>query len=422
MDSNKTFSQYAVMARRYRPQRLEDIIGQETTIKILKNALAAENFPSAILLTGIQGTGKTTTARILAKTLNCDNSQSGQTCEICNSCKAISHNRSQDILEINAAYYTGIDDMRELIENAKHRPLEGKIKVHIIDEIHMLSGPAFQALSKFLQEIPKHLKFIFATTEIQKVPQAILANCMHFGLNPVPVETLARYLQIIARREDKEITPDAATMLASATQGSVRDALSILEAAISYGSGSITVDDLEKLLSLSDRRNAIAIFEAICRGNISEAILEYRRQTTTQAIEPHKVLYHLAQICHDIAVLKATGKKFPELLYLPQSDALAQNLDTKVLVRLWKVIEASLEEIQHSTIPLASVEMSLIRMAHSSLRTSPQEYLDRLDAIPRREILHHSEIDTTKPGNMSASPEIQAILDAFPDAVIKSIH
>ena len=410
---------YVVLARKYRPDCFADILGQHATLKVLKNAFAGERIPKAMIFTGIQGTGKTTLARILAKALQCQQNHPPQdtACQICDSCRTISQGRFPDVLEIDAASHNGVESIQELISNARMMPMYSQAKIYIIDETHMLSNPAFQALSMLLADLPDHLKFILCTTEIKKIPKSIISHCMQFHLNPVENEPLAEYLQEITSRENRKITPEASLTLAKAAQGSVRDALSILEAAISGSTDTITETRLQDVLCLPDRKQATDLFMLLCKGNTPQALKQYRNQVD-DGTEPHTVLAHLAQICHDVAALKVSAS-----LDLPQIQTLqilANALDAPTLIHFWKILESSLIGIQsfHQTVSYG--EMTLVRMTHSSARTSPEEYLDRLDALPPREVEKDPKPKTS--AKAEVSPEIQTILDAFPGTTVKTIH
>ncbi|MEE2969665.1 MAG: DNA polymerase III subunit gamma/tau, partial [Pseudomonadota bacterium] len=269
---------YRVLARKYRPINFDELIGQEALVRTLTNSINSGRLAHAFILTGVRGVGKTTTARIIARALNCtgpgdDDGPTPNPCGECETCRAIADDRHVDVLELDAASRTGVDDVRELIDGVLYRPTSARYKVYIIDEVHMLSKNAFNALLKTLEEPPEHVKFIFATTEIRKVPVTVLSRCQRFDLRRVDADTLVTHFSRIAEREQAEITPEAVMLIASAADGSVRDGLSLLDQAIAHsGEGGIDEDQLRAMLGLVDRVQIFDLFDVLMKGDIGAAL------------------------------------------------------------------------------------------------------------------------------------------------------
>ena len=293
---------YQVLARKYRPQTFADLIGQDAMVRVLRNAFAEGRIAQAFVLTGIRGTGKTTTARIVAKGLNCigPDGEGGPTtepCGVCEHCTAIAEGRHVDVIEMDAASNTGVDDVREIVEAVRYRAASARYKVYIVDEVHMLSTSAFNALLKTLEEPPAHVKFVFATTEIRKVPVTVLSRCQRFDLRRIEPEAMIAHLADIAGREGAEAAPDALALIARAAEGSVRDALSLLDQAIAMATGPIEAVGVREMLGLADRGRVLDLFEAIMRGDAAGALAELASQYADGA-DPLVVLRDLAEITH----------------------------------------------------------------------------------------------------------------------------
>ena len=288
--SDTTNQSYQVLARKYRPETFADLVGQDAMVRTLKNAFAADRIAQAFIMTGIRGTGKTTTARIIAKGMNCigPDGQGGPTtdpCGVCEHCSAIIEGRHVDVMEMDAASRTGVDDIREIIDSVHYRAASARYKIYIIDEVHMLSTNAFNALLKTLEEPPAHVKFIFATTEIRKVPVTVLSRCQRFDLRRIEPEVMIALMRKIASAESAEITDDALALITRAAEGSARDATSLLDQAISHGAGETTADQVRAMLGLADRGRVLDLFEAIMRGDASAALAELGRNTATALIQ-----------------------------------------------------------------------------------------------------------------------------------------
>ena len=305
---------YRVLARKYRPQTFADLIGQEAMVRTLRNAFAADRIAHAFVLTGVRGVGKTTTARIIAKGLNCigADGKGGPTiapCGVCEPCRAIAEGRHVDVLEMDAASRTGVGDIREIIDSVAYRAASARYKVYIIDEVHMLSTSAFNALLKTLEEPPAHVKFLFATTEIRKVPVTVLSRCQRFDLRRIEPETMIAHLGGIATAEGVEIAPDALALIVRAAEGSVRDALSLMDQAIAHGGGATGAAtgaaEVRAMLGLADRGRVLDLFEAVMRGDAAGALAELAAQYADGA-DPLAVLRDLAEVTHWVSMVKIT--------------------------------------------------------------------------------------------------------------------
>ncbi|MAW89262.1 MAG: DNA polymerase III subunit gamma/tau [Phyllobacteriaceae bacterium] len=364
---------YRVLARKYRPRDFTDLIGQEPMVRTLTNAFHSGRIAQAWMLTGVRGVGKTTTARILARALNyetdtvdapsIDLSVPGQHCQ------AIMEGRHVDVIEMDAASHTGIGDIREIIEQVRYMPSVARYKVFIIDEVHMLSTAAFNGLLKTLEEPPPHVKFIFATTEIRKVPVTVLSRCQRFDLRRVDAEALTRHLARIAELEDVQVEPDALAMMARAAEGSVRDSLSILDQAIAHGSGHVTAQAVRSMLGLADNARVIDLFEMLMRGDLPGALGELKAQYDAGA-DPAIVLTDLAGFTHLVTRLRFVPEAADDAS-LSQDERtrgleFSQNLSVRILSRAWQMLLKGIHEVQGAARPYAAAEMVLIRIAHAA--------------------------------------------------------
>ena len=301
-------SAYRVLARKYRPATFADLIGQEAMVRTLRNAFEADRIAHAFVLTGVRGVGKTTTARIVAKGLNCvgPDGQGGVTiepCGVCGPCVSIAEGRHVDVLEMDAATHTQVEKMRDLLASVPYRPTDVRYKVYIIDEVHMLSTSAFNALLKTLEEPPAHVKFIFATTEIRKVPVTVLSRCQRFDLRRIEPQAMLAHLAAIAAKEALEVAPDALALIVRAAEGSVRDALSLLDQAIAHGAGATGAAEVRAMLGLADRGRVLDLFEAVMAGDARGALAELGAQYSDGA-DPSAVLRDLAEVAHWVSVVK----------------------------------------------------------------------------------------------------------------------
>ena len=383
-------SSYLVLARRYRPQVFEDLVGQEGLVRVLSHALREDRFPHALVLTGTRGVGKTTTARLVAKALNCltpkeKRSDFMSACGTCASCVSLTQDRDLDVLEMDAASHTGVDDVRELIEAARYKPLVARYKVYIIDEVHMLSKSAFNALLKTLEEPPAHLKFIFATTEIHKVPDTILSRCMRFDLRRIDEKTLGAYFHTILEKEGVSADDGAIALIARAADGSARDGLSLLDQALNISPEKLILKDVRQMLSLADRTQMLALLDALVTGSILSA-LQLFKDLYTQGCAPQEVLSELLALTHWISLLKAAPTLAPDGIYghAEQEKGLsfAQSLSMPVLARFWQILLKGYQEVKTAPQAEHACEMVLIRLAHVAALPTPGEVLDSLTSDP----------------------------------------
>ena len=371
---------YRVLARKYRPQRFEDLIGQEPMVRTLTNAFAAGRIPQAWMLTGVRGVGKTTTARILARALNFRSAAvdrpSIDLSTLGEHCKAIMEGRHVDVIEMDAASNTGIADVREIIEASRYRPATARYKVYIIDEVHMLSTAAFNGLLKTLEEPPEHVKFVFATTEIRKVPVTVLSRCQRFDLRRVEADVLVAHLAKIASAESVAVEDEALALVARAAEGSVRDSLSLLDQAIAHGAGTVTSEAVRAMLGLADRARVVDLFEHVMRGDAGAALAELSDQYASGA-EPSVVLTDLAAFTHLVTRLRIVPEaaRDPSLTAAERDRgaALAARLTVPVLTRAWQILLKAIPEVQGSPRPLAAAEMALVRLAYAADLPSPEE-------------------------------------------------
>ncbi|HEY8066757.1 MAG TPA: DNA polymerase III subunit gamma/tau [Methylosinus sp.] len=385
---------YRVLARKYRPSGFADLIGQEPMVRTLENAFALNRIHQAYLLTGVRGVGKTTTARILARAFNYElPAQDGRPAvdrptihmdALGAHCQAIIDSRHPDVLEMDAASHTGIDDIREIIENARYRPVMARVKVYIIDEVHMLSKAAFNGLLKTLEEPPEHVKFIFATTEIDKVPVTVRSRCQRFDLRRIDAGLLAAHLRKICDLEAVTIEDEALAMVARAAEGSARDALSLLDQAIAHGAsggGAIAAQDLRLMLGVADKSRVIDLFEAAMKGEIATALALLQDQYDGGA-DPAQVLLELAEFTHLVTRLKLAPDAGQSTALTEEERrrgaAAAETLTISVLTRAWQILMKGVDELRGSPRPLASADMVLVRLTHAADMPSPEEALRRL--------------------------------------------
>jgi DNA polymerase III subunit gamma/tau len=377
-------SGYQVLARKYRPQSLADLIGQEAMVRTLENAFSSGRIAQAYILTGVRGVGKTTTARILARALNYakdGEDDAGPRIDFDTPgihCAEIMESRHVDVLEMDAASRTGINDIREIIESVRYLPLSARYKVYIIDEVHMLSTQAFNGLLKTLEEPPEHVKFIFATTEIRKVPVTVLSRCQRFDLRRVDATVLADHFAGIAKQENADIDEGALAVIARAAEGSVRDGLSILDQAIAHGDGMVTADAVRAMLGLADRSRIIELFEAVVTGNVAGALDELKSQYDGGA-DPALVLSDLAAFTHFVTRVKyvPAAVEDPALSEAERvaGKKYADTLDLRFLARAWQALLKGLAEVRNAGAPLDAAEMVLIRLAHMSDLPTPDELI-----------------------------------------------
>ena len=381
---------YRVLARKYRPSTFAELIGQEAMVKTLTNAIATGRIAHAFILTGVRGVGKTTTARIIARALNCigPDGKGGPTaspCSVCEPCKAIADDRFIDVMEMDAASRTGVDEIRELTDGVRYKPVAARFKIYIIDEVHMLSKAAFNALLKTLEEPPPDVKFIFATTEIHKVPVTVLSRCQRFSLRRVPQDMLAAHYAAIAEKEGIKAEPQGIALIARAADGSVRDGLSILDQAMALGGAAITEAAVRDMLGIADRGLVFDLLEAALKGDAGAAITQMKSLYEGGA-DPIIVLQDLLELAHFLTRLKLApnaGEGDPALEGdRARGTPLAQKLGIPALTRAWQLLLKGLEEAQAAPSPLQAAEMVLVRLAYVADLPSPAEILRAMDGAP----------------------------------------
>jgi len=387
-DSAAASAPYRVLARKYRPSDFAGLIGQEALVRTLTNAIAQGRLAHAFMLTGVRGVGKTTTARILARAFNCigPDGKGGPTaspCGQCEHCTAIAEDRHVDVIEMDAASRTGVNDIRELIEGVRYRPVSARFKIYIIDEVHMLSSSAFNALLKTLEEPPEHVKFIFATTEIRKVPVTVLSRCQRFDLRRIEADKLAQHLGSIASSEGAKLAQNALALIARAADGSARDGLSLLDQAITLAEPGqeVSEEQVRAMLGIADRTQLFELYESVMAGKAAEALGQLRRMYEAGA-DPIVVLQDLLDLTHWLTRCKLT----PDVLNQPavpeaerkRGGALAKDLSLPVLARTWQMLLKGLGEAQYAPQPLAAAEMALIRLMHVADLPTPGDLVKQL--------------------------------------------
>lgn len=377
---------YRVLARKYRPRDFSALIGQEALVRTLTNAIAQGRLAHGFMLTGVRGVGKTTTARILARCFNCigPDGKGGPTaspCGQCEHCRAIAEDRHVDVIEMDAASNTGVNDVRQIIEGVRYTPVSARFKIYIVDEVHMLSGPAFNAFLKTLEEPPEHVKFIFATTEIRKVPVTVLSRCQRFDLRRIGQEELSAYFEKIAQAEGAKLTHSAAAMIARAADGSARDGLSLLDQAIALSHGEIDEAQVRDMLGLADRTQLIDLYDDVLKGKAAEALA--RLQSMHQAgADAAIVLQDMLELTHWLTRAKITPDPLKDPA-TPEAERawgakIVPDLSLPVLARLWQMLLKGLGEVQAAPQPLAAAEMVLIRLMHAANLPDPADLVRRL--------------------------------------------
>jgi len=375
---------YRVLARKYRPQSFGELIGQEAMVKTLANAISRDRLAHSFLLTGVRGVGKTSTARLIAKALNCvgPDGTSGPTiapCGACEPCRAIAEGRHIDVVEMDAASHTGVDDVREIIEAVRYTAVSARYKVYIIDEVHMLSKNAFNALLKTLEEPPAHVKFLFATTEVNKVPVTVLSRCQRFDLRRIPADMLAAHFAHVAKAEEVEIEDEALALIARAAEGSARDGLSILDQAIAHGAGAVHAGQVRAMLGLSDRGATRALLGLILAGDAQGALKSVRDQYDL-GVEPSALIRGLLESVHGITRAKVGGAADPAQS-AEERDAYADwasRLGHAAVHRLWQLLLKGLAEVHAAPMPLEAAEMALLRVIHAAELPDPGAVLEKL--------------------------------------------
>jgi DNA polymerase-3 subunit gamma/tau len=378
---------YRVLARKYRPTTFDDLIGQDAMVRTISNGFEAGRIPQAWILTGVRGVGKTTTARILARALNYelpDGSVTGPTVKMPVfgvHCQAIMDSRHIDVIEMDAASHNGVDDIRQINDAIRYAPVSARTKVYILDEVHMVTPQGFNALLKTLEEPPPHAKFIFATTEIRKVPVTVLSRCQRFDLRRVDAALLVKHLESIAGQEGIKVEPEALALIARAAEGSVRDSLSLFDQAIAHAAGPVRAEDVRQMLGLADRARTIDLFEAVMKGDAAAALTELRAQYDTGA-DPAVVLADLAEFTHFVTRMKIVPAVADDVslaeVERARGRAFAEKLSLRVLSRAWQMLLKGVTEVEAAGRPLAAAEMVLVRIAYAADLPTPDELIRSL--------------------------------------------
>lgn len=381
----KENNQYVALARKYRPQKFEDLLGQDALVQTLTNAIKNNRLHHAYILTGIRGVGKTTTARLIARAINCigPDGKGGPTihpCGECENCKAIAADRHIDVIELDAASKTGVDDIREILDGVRYKPVSARYKVYIIDEVHMLSKNAFNALLKTLEEPPAHVKFIFATTEIRKVPVTVLSRCQRFDLQRLSVEILTNLFHKVLRAENIAFDDEALFMIARAADGSARDGLSMLDQAIVLGDGKIDAATVKNMLGLADRQQTFTLYEKLLEGDVA-AVLQNLQTLYDNGSTPMLILQDMIDITHLLAKVKI----LPEFIDNPSLSETDREMCKKlcnapinILSKIWQMLIKGLSEIQYANVQIDALEMILLRIAYSAALPTPADLLKEL--------------------------------------------
>ena len=411
---------YQVLARKYRPATFAGLIGQDAMVRTLTNAIRSDRLAQAFILTGVRGVGKTSTARIIARALNCigadgDGSPTPDPCGVCEHCQAIAEDRHVDVLEMDAASHTGVDNIREVIDGVRYRPTTARFKIYIIDEVHMLSKPAFNALLKTLEEPPEHVKFVFATTEIRKVPVTVLSRCQRFDLRRIDMETLEKHFRDIAEKEGARVSEAALLLISRAADGSVRDGLSLLDQAISHtaheADEEIGEAEVREMLGLADRSQSFQLLEAVLAGDVAPA-LKLLDQLYRDGADPLAILEDLLEITHWLTRIKvvpdaADAAQVPEIERVRGKD-LESRLSMATLARAWQMLLKGLAEVRQAPSPIQAAEMILVRMAYVAELPTPADAIRGLDRGTDRGPVEGGEVkpsETEAPKAMESRPE-----------------
>lgn len=374
-------AEYRVLARKYRPQNFSELKGQDALVRTLTNAIETGRIAHAFMLTGVRGVGKTTTARIIARALNCEKGPTITPCGQCEQCRSIAEDRHVDVLEMDAASRTGVDDIREIIDSVQYAPVSGRYKVFIIDEVHMLSKAAFNALLKTLEEPPEHVKFVFATTEIRRVPVTVLSRCQRFDLRRIGADILEKYFMEITAKENVEAEQTAVALIARAADGSARDGLSLLDQAISREQGKVTEEQVRSMLGLVDRSVTFDLFEALQKGQSGEA-MGYLDALYKGGADPLMVLQDLLELTHYLTKVKVSPEMARDQA-LPEAErvrgaALAKALSVPVLTRTWQMLGKGISEVQQAFSPQQALEMVLIRLLFAAELPTPGDLIKQV--------------------------------------------
>tara|TARA_B100000073_G_scaffold8164_1_gene6971 strand:+ start:15162 stop:16409 length:1248 start_codon:yes stop_codon:yes gene_type:complete len=407
---------------KYRPRKFSDLIGQESIVQTIKNAIKLKRIANAYLLTGVRGVGKTTSARIIAMSLNCqvidtEKDTFQEPCGECENCISISESRSVDVLEMDAASRTGISDIRELIDGVQYAPISSKYKIYIIDEVHMLSTAAFNGLLKTLEEPPPHVKFIFATTEVRKIPMTILSRCQRYDLKRVEPIALSEYLNKICSYENISIDEGALKILSRAADGSVRDGLSLLDQSIAYSDGNVNEELIKEMIGLNDPTQILDLLKLIVEGKTEDS-LKRINELYDHGADPALLLKDLITNIHQIGMIKIgategiqnllTASEFQNL------KELSTNLEIQSISMIWQMFNKGLFEVQNSFSPISSLEMLIIRLIYLKESPNPQELVaDLSNSI--------SKMESENSGDNNINSKVKEIMDFFPGAEVENI-
>ncbi|HZC56775.1 MAG TPA: DNA polymerase III subunit gamma/tau [Xanthobacteraceae bacterium] len=417
-DATTSPTAYRVLARKYRPSTFDDLIGQDAMVRTVSNGFEAGRIPQAWILTGVRGVGKTTTARILARALNYelpDGSIAAPTIKmpvLGVHCEAIMESRHLDVIEMDAASHNGVDDVRQINDAIRYAPVSARYKVYILDEVHMLTPQAFNALLKTLEEPPPHAKFIFATTEIRRVPITVLSRCQRFDLRRVDAALLVQHLQNIAAQEKLEAEPAALGLIARAAEGSVRDSLSLFDQAIAHAAGTVRAEDVRQMLGLADRTRVIDLFEALMRADIASALKELRDQYDAGA-DPAMVLGDLAEFTHFVTRVKIVPAIADDVSLMEaertRGRAFAAKLSMRVLARTWQMLLKGITEVEAAGRPVDAAEMALVRIAYAADLPTPDEAIRSLgDAVRGNGAAGKAPISAAAQGSSAPNPATSA--------------
>ena len=411
---------------KYRPLKFSELIGQDLMSKTIQNAIEMNRIANAYLLTGVRGVGKTTTARIIAKSLNCLNiteQDNNEPCGVCDNCKAITESRSVDVYEMDAASRTGIADIRELIEGVQYSPVSSKYKVYIIDEVHMLSTAAFNGLLKTLEEPPPHVKFIFATTEVRKIPTTILSRCQRYDLKRVEPDDLVIFLKSICEKETVEFEEGALKIIARAADGSVRDGLSILDQSIAFSGKHISEEQVKEMIGLNDPTKILELIKFITAGQTQQSLKKINELYDNGA-DPSMIVKDLIETVHSLTMINidaAEGVKssLTDSEYNAVQEV-AGNLDVSTLSMIWQMLNKGLHEVTDSFSPITSLEMLIIRIIYLNDIPKPNELISELNNMVEK---NDNKIQD-KSGETSSEmdPKVKEIIDFFPGTEVEQIE
>lgn len=374
-------AEYRVLARKYRPKDFSELKGQDALVRTLTNAIQSGRIAHAFMLTGVRGVGKTTTARIIARALNCEKGPTITPCGVCDQCKAISEDRHVDVIEMDAASNNGIDEIRAITDNVQYAPVSGRYKIFILDEVHMLSKAAFNALLKTLEEPPEHTKFVFATTEIRRVPVTVLSRCQRFDLKRIGTAVLEQYFHEILKKENVKAEQGAVALIARAADGSARDGLSLLDQAISREPGNVTEEQVRNMLGLADRSVTLDLYEHLMKGDSAQTLTVLDSLHNAGA-EPLMVIQDLLDLTHYLTKVKVSADVAKNIA-VPEAErvrgaALVATLSMPVLTRTWQILSKGVTEVQHAMNPQNALEMVLIRLLYAADQPTPGDVLKQL--------------------------------------------